>query len=60
MEIRMSRSKQEVFNELYERFEAGMPIPVDLQEEAHNHGIRVESVEDAALSSLEEVDCDDE
>lgn len=56
----MSRSKQEVFNELFERFEAGMPITVGLQEEAHSHGIRIESVEDAALASLEEVDCDDE
>ncbi len=56
----MSRSKQEVFNELYEQFEAGSPISVGLQEEAHNHGIRIDAVEDAALASIEEVDCDDE
>ncbi len=56
----MSRSKQEVFNELYELFEAGKPVSVEIQEEAHSHGIRIESVEDAALASLEEVDCDDE
>lgn len=50
----MSRSKQEVFNELYARFEAGCCITVQLQEEAHSHGIRVDAVEDAALSSFEE------
>lgn len=56
----MSRSKQEVFNELYERFEDGLPISVGLQEEAHSHGIRVSAVESAALASLGEDDCDDE
>ncbi len=55
----MSRSKQEVFNELYERFEACSPISVALQEEAHNHGIRIGTVEDAVLASVED-DCDDE
>ena len=50
----MPRSKQEVFNELYEQFEAGSPITVELQEEAHSHGIRIEAVESAALASHEE------
>lgn len=55
----MPRSKQEVFNDLYERFEAGFVITVALQEEAHGHGIRIEAVEKAALASYEE-DYDDE
>tara|TARA_R110000851_G_scaffold141109_1_gene278728 strand:+ start:414 stop:581 length:168 start_codon:yes stop_codon:yes gene_type:complete len=50
------REKQEVFNELYERFEAGLPVSVSLQEEAHNHGIKIEAVEEAALASLLEDD----
>lgn len=55
----MPRSKQEVFNELYEQFEAGSTITVELQKEAHGHGIRIEAVESAALASYEE-DFDDE
>lgn len=55
----MLRSKQVVFNELYELFEAGTIVPVKLQEEAHKHGIRIGAVEDAAIASRE-VDFDDE
>lgn len=54
------RSKQEVFNELYERFEGGDTISVSLQQEAHSHGIQISAVESAALASLDEEDCDDE
>lgn len=52
--------KQEVFNRLYEAFEAGEPVSVSLQEEAHTHGILIEAVEEAALASQEEDDLDDE
>ncbi len=55
----MSRSKQEVFTELYEQFEAGNTITVALQQEAHTHGIRIEAVEEAALASVED-DFDEE
>mgnify|MGYP003654490281 CR=1 FL=1 len=51
----MPRSKQEVFKELYEQFEAVNPIiTVALQKEAHSHGIRIEAVEKAALASQED------
>lgn len=53
------RQKQEVFNELYEAFEAGNPVSVELQEEAHNHGIVIEAVERTALASKDEDDLDD-
>lgn len=53
------RDRQDVFNELYESFEAGTPVSVGLQEEAHNHGIKVEAVERAALASFDEEDLDD-
>ena len=55
----MPRSTQEVFNELYEQFEAGNTITIELHEEVPNHGIRIGAVKDAALASYEE-DCDDE
>lgn len=55
----MLRSKQDVFNELYELFEAGTIVSVKLQEEARKHGIRISAVEDAAIASRE-VDFDDE
>lgn len=54
------RTKQEVFDELYERIEGGLPVSVKLQEEAHNHGIRIEAVEDIVAASFEEDDCDEE
>lgn len=54
----MSRTKFEVFTELFETIEVGAPVSVELQEEAHYHGIRIEAVEDAALSSDED-DCDE-
>lgn len=53
------RNKQEVFNELYERFEAGNIISVELQEEAHSHGIRIESVEDIVLQNEDGEDFDE-
>lgn len=52
----MKRNKQEVFDELYTSFEEGVVISIELQEEAHEHGIPIEAVEDAALSSLDEED----
>lgn len=52
------RDIQEVFNELYEAFESGTPVSVELQEEAHNHGLKIEAVERAALASRE-VDLDE-
>lgn len=55
----MPRDKQEVFNEIYEMLEKGKPIPVELQGEAENHGIRVHCIGNAVLAS-QEVDCDDE
>ncbi|QDF45963.1 hypothetical protein vBVpaPMGD2_24 [Vibrio phage vB_VpaP_MGD2] len=57
----MPRDKQEVFDELYERIEDGLPVSVSLQEEAHNHGIRIGAVEKCVAASLdEEDDFDDE
>ncbi|QZI86129.1 hypothetical protein PODOV006v2_p0035 [Vibrio phage 15E36.1] len=56
----MSRSKQEVFNEVYITIEAGKIVSESLQEEAFNHGIRIETVKNAVVASEEEVDCDDE
>lgn len=56
----MSRTKQEVFNELYERIEGGLPVSVSLQKEAHSHGIRIEAVENCVAASLEEDDFDEE
>lgn len=46
-------TKQEVFNALYLAFESGAEVTVELQEAAHNHGIRVEAVEEAALAARE-------
>lgn len=56
----MPREKQEVFNELYERIEGGLPVSIALQEEAHKHGIRIEAVENIVAASLEEDDFDGE
>jgi len=53
------KERQAVFTELYERFEAGLPVSVELQEEAHKHGIVIEAVERAALASMED-DLEDE
>lgn len=55
----MTRTRQEVFKELYERIEDGVEVSVALQEEAHNHGIRIEAVESCVAASLEEDDCDE-
>lgn len=52
------RTKQIVFNELYELFEAGSVVSVEIQEEAHSYGIRIEDVENAVLGS-KEFDCDE-
>lgn len=46
------RSKQEVFNELYEAIEAGVPVSVRLQQEAHQHGIQVDKIEDVVAASI--------
>lgn len=53
------KERQAVFTELYERFEAGLTVSVELQEEAHKHGIVIEAVERAALASMED-DLEDE
>lgn len=51
------RTIDEVFEDLFERFESGAVVSVELQEEAHNHGIVIEAVEDAALASKEDDLC---
>lgn len=51
--------KQEVFNELWACFVDKRVVPVEIQEAAHNHGIRVEAVEKAALALTEEDDFDE-
>ncbi len=56
----MSRSKQEVFNEVYITIEAGGKVDNILRIEAECHGIRIETVQNAVDASEDEVDCDDE
>ncbi|CAM0030877.1 hypothetical protein VPHD530_0042 [Vibrio phage D530] len=54
----MSRSKQEVFNEVYITLEEGKELPRRLSLEARHHGIRVTDVQQA-VSAAEESDFDD-
>lgn len=48
------REKQIVFTELYEAFECGNVITVELQEEASKHGIRISDVEDAVIGAQDD------
>lgn len=51
--------KQEIFNKVYSVLEDGGVLSVELQELAHNHGIRIDSIE-KIVKELEEDDCDEE
>lgn len=50
----MSRSKQEVFNEVYELLEYSKPISIGLKKEASKHGIRIEAIIRVAQFSEED------
>lgn len=53
------RAYDKVLNDLYVAFESTTPlISVELQEEAHNHGIQIEAVE-RIVQQFEEEDFDD-
>lgn len=39
------RNKQVVFDEIFNKIESGVEVPVSLSEEAYKHGIQVESIE---------------
>jgi len=39
------RNRQVVFDEIFSKIEAGVEVPVSLSEEAHKHGIQVDSID---------------
>lgn len=59
MFIKTGRKRQEVFNDIYECFERGEVLSIELKEEGLNHGLRIELIENS-VNSLREDDCEDE